>query len=343
MNRIRFEEMKTTIKQAFLQAGMPDERAETCATIHTESSRDGVYSHGLNRVERFVEYIGKKWVDVNASPTLSINLGAMEVYNGNMGPGILNAQFAMNRATQIAEKNGLGLVSLNNTTHWMRGGAFGWQAAEKGYIGICWTNTESCMPAWGATSGGIGNNPFIMAVPRKEGHVVLDMAMSQYSYGKLQVTRLKNQKLPYPGGFDKNGLLTDDPGVIEETRRVLPIGFWKGSGFAVLLDIISSLLSGGLTTAGMDKFDKGSCGSCCQVFIAINPLKINTQQFIDKVLAETIGQLKSSTPVKENGEIYYPGENSLKTRKENMELGIPVDDGVWAKVKELAKLNTPLS
>jgi 3-dehydro-L-gulonate 2-dehydrogenase len=328
--------MKATIKSAFLKAGMPEEKADLCAQIHTESSRDGVYSHGLNRVERFVEYIGKNWVDVNAEPTLELNLGSMETYNGNLGPGILNAIFAMNRATEIAEKNGLGLVSLNNTTHWMRGGAYGWQAAEKGYIGICWTNTESCMPAWGAKSCGIGNNPFIMAVPRKDGHVVLDMAMSQYSYGKLQTTRLKDQKLPYPGGFDQDGNLTDIPGEIEETRRILPMGFWKGSGFAILLDVISALLSGGLTTAGIDKADKGSCGSCCQVFIAIDPRKINTQEFIDQALYETIEQLKSSVPASENGEIFYPGEQSLKTRKENMELGIPVDDGIWAKVKELA-------
>ena len=336
MTRIPFDEMKATVRSAFLNAGMPEGKADICAQIHTESSRDGVYSHGLNRVERFVEYIGKDWVDVNAEPTLELNLGSMETYNGNLGPGILNAIFAMNRATEIAEKNGLGLVSLNNTTHWMRGGAYGWQAAEKGFIGICWTNTESCMPAWGAKSGGIGNNPFIMAVPRKEGHVVLDMAMSQYSYGKLQTTRLKGQKLPYPGGFDQEGNLTDNPGEIEETRRILPMGFWKGSGFAVMLDLISAMLSGGLTTAGIDKADKGSCGSCCQVFIAIDPRKINTQEFIDQALHKTVEQLKSSVPATENGEIFYPGEQSLKTRNENMELGIPVDDGIWSKVKELA-------
>jgi 3-dehydro-L-gulonate 2-dehydrogenase len=329
--------MKSTIKQAFLNAGMPEEKAETCARIHTESSRDGVYSHGLNRVERFVEYLHKGWVDGHAEPTLQSSLGTMEIYNGNMGPGILNALFAMNRATEIANANGLGLVSLNNTTHWMRGGAYGWLAADKGYIGICWTNTESCMPAWGARSGGIGNNPFIMAVPRKEGHVVLDMAMSQYSYGKLQVTRLKNQKLPYPGGFDTDGELTDDPGAIEESRRILPMGYWKGSGFAILLDIISSLLSGGLTTAGIDKYDQGSCGSCCQVFIAIDPKKFNTKEFVENAINETIEQIKNSVPAKENSEIYYPGEQSLRTRKENMELGIPVDPGVWEKVKELAK------
>ena len=339
MTRIPFDEMKATIKSAFMNAGMPEEKADRCAQIHTESSRDGVYSHGLNRVERFVDYIGKGWVDVNAEPTLELNLGSMETYNGNLGPGILNAIFAMDRATEIAEVNGLGLVSLNNTTHWMRGGAYGWQAAEKGFIGICWTNTESCMPAWGAKSCGIGNNPFIMAVPRKEGHVVLDMAMSQYSYGKLQTTRLRDQKLPFPGGFDQDGNLTDNPGEIEETRRILPMGFWKGSGFAVMLDLISALLSGGLTTAGIDKADKGSCGSCCQIFIAIDPRKINTQEFIEQALHETIEQLKSSVPATENGEIFYPGEQSLKTRHENMESGIPVDDGIWAKVKELANLS----
>jgi len=339
MTRIEFNEMKATIRQAFLNAGMTEEKAEVCARIHTESSCDGVYSHGLNRVERFVDYIGKGWIDVHAEPTLGAKLGAMEIYNGNMGPGITNAIFAMNRATGIAGENGFGLVSLNNTTHWMRGGAYGWQAAEKGFIGICWTNTESCMPAWGAKSVGIGNNPFIMAVPRKEGHVVLDMAMSQYSYGKLQTTRLKGQKLPYPGGFDQEGNLTDNPGAIEETRRILPMGYWKGSGFAVMLDLISALLSGGLTTSGIDQAGLGSCGSCCQVFIAIDPLKLNSREFVEQAIASTIQQIKSSQLAEGVDEIYYPGEQSLKTRTENMELGIPVDDGIWANVKKLAGLS----
>ncbi len=338
MTRIPFDEMKATLKQVFLNVGMVDEKADVCALIHTESSCDGVYSHGLNRVERFVDYAKRGWVDVNAEPILELNLGSMETYNGNLGPGILNARFAMNRATEIAAKNGLGLVGINNTTHWMRGGTYGWQAAEKGFVGICWTNTESCMPTWGAKSTGIGNNPFIMAVPNVNGHVVLDMAMSQFSYGKLQVTRLKNQKLPFPGGFDLQGVLSNDPASIEETRRILPMGFWKGSGFAILLDIISALVSGGNTTAAIDKAGKGSCGSCCQVFIAIDPLKINTQAFIDQALKDTIQQLKTSERATENDEIFYPGEQSFKTRLENRELGIPVDDGIWEKVKILAEV-----
>ena len=334
--RIPFEEMQETVYRAFIRAGMPEEKAATCARIHTESSRDGVYSHGLNRVERFVEYLEKGWVDPLGEPKLVVAMGSMEVYDGQLGPGILNAISCMNRATEIAAENGMGMVSLRNTTHWMRGGAYGWQAAEKGFISMCWTNTESCMPAWGGRSSAIGNNPFIIGIPRAAGHVVLDMAMSQYSYGKLQVTRLAGQKLPYPGGFDDDGQLTDDPGTIEATRRILPMGYWKGSGFAVMLDLLSALFSGGLTTAGVDRKNLGSCGSCCQVFIAIDPLKINDQAFVDNALAETIQQLRDSVPAAENGSINYPGERSIQTREENMRLGIPVDDGVWAKVKELA-------
>lgn len=336
MTRISFEEMKATIKKAFIKAGMPEDRADICAGIHSESTADGVNSHGVNRVERFVEYLSNGWVDAQASPTMVTNLGALEIYNGNLGPGILNAMFAMNRAIELADKNGVGWVSLQNTTHWMRGGTYGWLAAQKGYVGICWTNTERCMPPWGGKAEGIGNNPFVMAVPRKEGPLVLDMAMSQYSYGKIWGTRDKKQKLPYPGGFDHNGQLTDDPGIISETRRILPMGMWKGSGFAIMLDLISALSSGGLTTAGIDKVGKGSGGGSNQIFIAVNASKINTQEFIDQALAETIAQIKSSAPAKENGEIYFPGEQSMKTRKENMELGIPVDDNVWAKIKELA-------
>jgi 3-dehydro-L-gulonate 2-dehydrogenase len=103
-----------------------------------------------------------------------------------------------------------------------------------------------------------------------------------------------------------------------------------------MLDLISALLSGGLTTAGIDKVNKGSGGSSNQIYIAINPLKINTQEFIDNVLSETITQIKSAVPAKENGEVFFPGENSTKTRNENNELGIPVDEKVWSKVKELA-------
>lgn len=333
--RIPFEQVKAEVKRVMMKAGLSEEQAEICAQVHTESSRDGVYSHGLNRVPRFIDYVNKGWVDIKAKPTLIKSVGCMENYDGNMGIGILNAKFAMNRAMELAENFNIGVVTLRNTTHWMRGGSYAWDAANNGFLSICWTNTESCMPAWGSKVPCVGNNPFCIGIPRKEGHVVLDMAMSQYSYGKLQVTRLKGEQLPYAGGFDKDGNLTTDPGAIEQSMRILPTGFWKGSGLAIVLDMVAAVLSNGLSGSEIDKVGKGSCGGCSQIFIAINPYTFGTEEEINNILQSTIDHLNSAEPVKEGDTVYYPGQRTAKTREDNNIKGIVVDETVWKEVCSL--------
>lgn len=335
--RVPFNELKDRIKKAFLKAGLTDAQAEICAQVHAESSRDGVYSHGLNRVPRFISYIQKGWVNPNASPTLLKHVNSAENYDGNLGIGILNAKFCMNRAIELAKEHGIGMVTLRNTTHWMRGGTYAWDAANAGYIGICWTNTESSMPVWGAKNTSVGNNPFCFSIPRKQGNVVLDMAMSQYSYGKLEVTRLANQKLPFPGGYNNAGELTDDPREIEESMRILPTGYWKGSGMAIILDIAAAILSNGLSGNEIDQLGKGSCTSCSQVFIAIDPKLFANTDSINRILDGKISQIHNSTPVHEGGRITYPGERTLESRKQSTELGVLVDENLWEEVCRLSR------
>jgi len=333
--RIPFERMKAEIKRAMKKAGLSEEQAEICAQVHTESSRDGVYSHGLNRVSRFIDYVGRGWVNLEGKPELIKAVGCMENYDGHLGIGIINAKFCMNRAMELAKAHGIGVISLRNTTHWMRGGTYAWDAANAGYLSMCWTNTESCMPAWGAKVPCVGNNPFCIGIPRKSGNVVLDMAMSQYSYGKLQVTRLAGEQLPYPGGFDKDGNLTSDPGAIEESRRILPTGYWKGSGLAVALDMAAAILSNGLPASEIDKEGKGSCGGCSQIFIAFNPHLFGTEEEIEAILESSINQLHNAVPEKEGGRITFPGERTAQTRKESNELGVLAAKTVWNDVCNL--------
>jgi len=336
MTRIPFETMQQTVAEAFIRAGMNPQDANTCARIHTESSCDGVYSHGLNRVPRFVDYLKRGWVDPGGTPSLVKKLGVIEIYDGNRGAGILNAFYAADRAMAIAAEQGVGIVTLRNTTHWMRGGTYGWHAADKGFVAIGWTNTESCMPSWGGKNTRLGNNPFVMAVPRKKGHIVLDMAMSQYSYGKLQVTRLKGAKLPFPGGFDKDGNLTSEPGPIEESMRILPMGYWKGSGFAILLDTLAAVLSEGLPTNQIDKIKQGSCTGCSQVLIMIDPRQLGGEEFTNQVADSVADYVNTSDPAEDGREVLYPGESAARIRREHRENGIIVDDSVWAEVLALA-------
>lgn len=334
--RVPFEEMKAEFKCVFMKYGMEESKAETCASIHAESSRDGIYSHGANRVPRFIDYVKNNWVDVNAEPTLEKSFGGIAVYNGNMGPGILNSLYCTDRAIELAKEHGIGMVGLRNTTHWMRGGSYGLYAARKGYVVISWTNTESCMPPWGGADCKIGNNPFVMACPGDDGEpVMIDMAMSQYAYGKLQVVRQAGKKLPFPGGFDKNGNITDDPREIEESMRILPMGYWKGSSFAFMLDVLGSVLTNGIGAADIDNVGKGSCGGASQVFIVIDPSRLTDGKHIAETIQKAKVHIKSAKLAEGNNAIWYPGEDYVLHKKENTEQGVFIDDGVWEEIKAL--------
>lgn len=324
---IPFKKLSSEFKRVLLSLWFEEGKAEQCATIFAENSRDGVHSHGLNRFPTFVQYIKDGLVVPAAEPTQEGGFGAIEQWNGHLGPGMLNAHFCTERAISLAKNHGIGCVAIKNTSHWMRGGTYGWQAADAGLIGICFTNTIANMPPWGGIDPRLGNNPLIIAVPHKNGHIVLDMAISQYSFGKLNLYKSKNEQLPLPGGYDSNGQLTTDPDAIIESQRPLPIGFWKGSGLSLVLDLLATVLSQGQSTAVVT--NNGSESGVSQVFICIKPKTgLQTEKFIEEIINYT----KSSRTEHEGGSIFYPGENTLRTREKSLKEGVWVDEKIWEKV-----------
>lgn len=337
--RIPYDTVKATVKKALMNGGLTEEQAETCAEIHTQSSADGVESHGLNRVPRLIVYIQKGWVHLDGKPELVGAKGAVENYDGHLGLGILNGLFCADRAVELAKEHGIGCVALKNTTHWMRGGTYAWRMAEKGFMGMTWINSESCMPLWGSDEEGVGNNPFCIGIPREDGPIVLDMAMSQYAYGKLGVYRLAGKELPYPGGFDKDGNLTSDPSAIETSRRILPMGYWKGSGMAIALDLAAALMANGKSGMEMNSAKWGSCTGCCQIYIAYDPYMFGTKEEIQAMLNKRVAAADASHPIKEGGRVYCPGERTVETRKRSMEEGIHVDEAIWEQICSLAAGN----
>jgi 3-dehydro-L-gulonate 2-dehydrogenase len=330
MLRVPYPQLLDTLTQVLLKIGFEDQRAALCARLFAETSRDGVYSHGLNRFPLFIAMTRSGVVDIHAQPKPVSIVGAFERWDGKSGPGNLNAYHCMNRAITLAGEHGIGCVALANTNHWMRGGTYGWQAAEAGAIGICWTNTSPNLPPWGTSEPRLGNNPLVIAVPRNQAHVVLDMAVSQFSYGALASYRQRGELLPVEGGFDIEGNLTRVPAEIEVSRRPLPIGFWKGSGLALMLDIVAATLSGGNAT-----YQIGAAAELetrlSQVFIAVDPSS-GAKNVADQVIEHLHLPFASA-----DQEARYPGERVLRVRQENMEQGVPVEPSVWNQVKEMLK------
>lgn len=328
--RVPFRELVERLTHALRALGFEPENAALCARLFAETTRDGVYSHGVRRFPRFAAMVRSGLVQPNAAPARTAKCGALERWNGQAGPGNVNAWRSMNRAMELAREHAIGCVALANTNHWMRGGAYGWRAAEAGMIGICWTNTMPNLPPWGGTTPTLGNNPLVLAIPREQGPIVLDIAMSQFSYGALESYRDRGELLPVIGGFDAAGELTRDPGAIVATERPLPLGFWKGSGLAFVLDVIGAALAGGQATCEIAA-DPLRETNLTQVFIAIGGSGVFGRN-PDEIADAAIQFLQASQPATEGKSIRYPGEQTLRIREENLARGVPVDRAIWEEL-----------
>lgn len=336
MLRVPFAELEFALRAALEPFGFTTEGSALTARIFAETTRDGVYTHGLARFPRFIKAIQLGIVEPSASPSLVASFGALERWDGLCGAGILNAHAAMNRALQLAREHGLGAVFLANTNHWMRGGTYGWQAADAGLFAICFTNTMPNLPAWGTAVPSLGNNPLVLAVPRPAGrNVVLDMAMSQYSYGTLGAYKARGEQLPYPGGFDQQGNISSDPKAItagSTSGRALPIGLWKGSGLALTLDFFAAMLSGGKSTHQIahDPLRETALSQC---FLAIDPTHLAAdRETLDATADAILADLAAQEPIDPTRPARYPGEQTLHTREENMRLGVPVEELHWQQL-----------
>ena len=329
--RVAYEEMAREFARVLEKKGFAAQDAADAADIFAQNSLAGVYSHGLNRFPRIVRYLDKGEIDPRARATCELRAGVLERWDGHRGFGPLNARRAMERACVLAKENGVGLVALGNNNHWLRGGTYGWLAADRGFIGICWSNTMPNMPAWGGKDRRIGNNPFVLAVPRSNGeHVVLDCAVSQFSYGKIEDCRLRDVQLPVPGGYDTKGELTRDPAEIEKTWRVLPMGYWKGSGISIALDLIATVLTNGNSVQQIGTF--GDEVGLTQIMIAIDPAKANGVELTDGIVDRIVADIQSSEPAVEGGKVLYPGEPESLAIQDNLANGIPVIEEKWEQV-----------
>ena len=331
MIRTTFDELSTLLATILQKEGMDQTQATTCAAVFAENTRDGVASHGVNRFVRFITQIRDGVIDIHAQPVRVGGFEAFEQWDGGHGAGPLNALAAVDRAMELARTYGMGTVALRNTTHWMRGATYGWHVASLGFPCICWTNTTANMPPWGTTTNVIGNNPIVFAIPGQPQPFVLDMALSQFSYGKLETLRRTGDQLPYSGGFDRSGELTTDPAEILATKRMLPVGMWKGSGLSIMLDLFASSLSGGSPTVSIPTSEP----NVSQLFITFHAgLDAQERQARREMVDSAVRAMQDLCS--NAGEHFpFPGEGTLRRRNQSDEDGIYVHPEVYQGILAL--------
>jgi 3-dehydro-L-gulonate 2-dehydrogenase len=145
---------------------------------------------------------------------------------------------------------------------------------------------------------------------------------------------LRGDSLPFPGGYDANGSLTTDPAAILSSQRPLPIGYWKGAGMALVMDLLAALLSSGLTTREIG-IQGGDEYGLSQVYFVLDVARPAGSAAAKALVTAVLDDLHESKSIDAASAVRYPGEGVLRTREENDRRGIPVDETVWQEILAL--------
>ena len=306
--------------------------ARRFAEIFAGNSLDGVYSHGMNRYPRYLSDMESGLCDAKVTQAERVSgLGGLEVWDAHFGVGPLIAQQMAERAIELAGTHGIACVALRNNSHWLRAGRYGLMMADAGMMGLCMTNTCMNLVAYGAKEPSTGNNPITIAIPRRAGSLVMDMAVSQYAFGKLEIMAQEGGMLDTPCGYDTDGNLTNDPQKIVESGLMTPMALWKGSALSIMIDLMVSMLSLGRTSLEIGTPADGEKGMS-QMFVCMNPAAVIDMDKAEAQMEKTIAFLNSLEPKDGVHGVHAPGENLEKTRARNRECGIPVTEDTWQKI-----------
>ena len=306
--------------------------AKRFAEIFAGNSLDGVYSHGMNRYPRYLSDMESGLCDAKVTQAERVSgLGGLEVWDAHFGVGPLIAQQMAERAIELARTHGIACVALRNNSHWLRAGRYGLMMADAGMMGLCMTNTCMNLVAYGAKEPSTGNNPITIAIPRRAGSLVMDMAVSQYAFGKLEIMAQEGGMLDTPCGYDTDGNLTNDPKKIVESGLMTPMALWKGSALSIMIDLMVSMLSLGRTSLAIGTPADGEKGMS-QMFVCMNPAAVIDMDKAEAQMEKTIAFLNGLEPKDGVHGVHAPGENLERTRARNRERGIPVTEDTWQKI-----------
>lgn len=251
------------------------------ADLLIEADHRGHFSHGMNRLEMYVNDLTCGVVDGYAKPEILKQTPATAWVNGNNALGAVVGNFCMQLAIDKAKKIGIGMVSAKGSNHYGIAGWYTTMAQRHGLIGISMTNTSPLMSPTRSKDVALGTNPISFAAPAKQNDgFVLDMATTTVAVGKIEMKRRKNESMPLGWAQDKDGKPTTDATVGFVAGCLTPLGGaeetsgFKGYGLGVMVETLCGVLSGAMLSHQIRKWNLGPSDTVAnlgQVFIAIDP------------------------------------------------------------------------
>jgi len=330
--RVDADGVRHLCTEIFCAAGYPRENAAFIANSLVFADLRGVSSHGVARIKSYMERAQKEhW---NADPRITYRQkGAICVVDGDDGFGSIVGTCAMKKAIELAKEHGIGMCTVRRSAHYGMASYYPMLAAEAGMIGFSCTNGVPNLAHFGSREGMLGTNPFSMAVPVRDSFpMVLDVACSVTARGNISNCKREGKEIPLGWAIDADGNPTTDA-ARALVGAVLPFAGHKGSGIAIMVDVLCGILNQGVTSKHVRE-DKSTGPNVGHTMIAIDIVAFEDPAEFDARMKAFVAELKAADKAPGVQEILVPGELEAQRQVYNQAHGIKMGRGAFTELCE---------
>jgi LDH2 family malate/lactate/ureidoglycolate dehydrogenase len=316
--------------QRVLQAaGVREQDAHLVAHSLVAASLRGVDSHGFHLLPLYLDQIAAGDVDPAQTGVVANESGACMVYDGRNGLGQVIADICCEHAIGLAKTFGLGMVTARESNHFGTAAYWAMKMAAQGQIGLVFCNASPIVAPWQGKEGRFGTNPICMAVPvGNRDPWLLDMATTTVAANRIFKAHTNHEPtIPAGWAMDKDGNATTNTGAAY-SGLLMPLGGYKGSGLAMMVEILCGVISGGAMSTQLGGLRvRGKNFRASQTFIAIDVLRMQPE-FRERI-DWLIDEVKSAAPASGFDEVLVANEPELRTERERLKSGIPIPEGTY--------------
>jgi LDH2 family malate/lactate/ureidoglycolate dehydrogenase len=316
-------------------AGVPDYKAGIAATSLVAANLRGVDSHGVQLLPFYLEQLEAGEMDAAVDGRIVSESGGCILYDGENGLGQWISEICTRHAVRLAREHGVSLVVARESNHF---GAAAWWAQKMraaGQIGVVVCNASCIVPPWQAKEPRVGTNPICMAVP---GPWLLDMATTTVAAGKIFKAYINHQpEIPQGWAFDSAGVPTTNTEAAY-LGLLHPLGGYKGSGLAMLVEMLTSVLGGGAMSSEIGGIRvRGRKVRVSQAFLAIDVARFLPEADFTSRVEKMVGLIKSAAPAPGYDEVLVAGDPEWRMEAARLRDGVPIEDGNWGKLRAAAE------
>ena len=332
------EELHSLLIAIFMRCGMRADDAALLTESLVAADLRGVHSHGTMRAAEYVKKLTVDGVDPRGRPSIARDSGTCLVIDGGNAMGQVASHFAMQRVVERTAELGISAAAVRGSNHNGAMAFYAMQALPYDMIGLATTNALPTMAPWGAAERLLGINPLGIAIPAgEELPIVYDAAFSGSSHGKIRIYEQRGEPIPEGWALDAHGQPTTDPALAID-GLLIPIGGYKGTALAMIMGILSSMLSGAAYGTELGDMERGpDPGRDGHFLLAIDIGRFEDIDRFKERVDNAIRQVRAAKPAPGVDRVYAPGELEFLTEEQYRRDGIPLTEQILADLQGTAK------